>query len=77
MIRWDDHLLTAMEQTRNARREEKKKWERYFLEEMELASKMDPEAAHARADEILCSALRICEYTKLVAAFERLPKWYA
>jgi hypothetical protein len=55
----------------------KDEYEEYYLEEMRLASQMDPESGHVRADEILCAVLRNCKYTKLVAAFERLPKWYA
>lgn len=36
----------------------------------------DPEGAHGRADEILCSLLE-SEYPLTIAAFRQLEKWYA
>ena len=38
----------------------------------------DPEGAHGRADKILCELLRELGYgDTVVAAFERVEKWYA
>jgi hypothetical protein len=37
----------------------------------------DTEAAHCRADEILCELLRALGYNKTVNAWDDVPKWYA
>jgi hypothetical protein len=51
--------------------------EEYYLEELRLASEMDVEACHVRADEILCAVLRRLNFNRLVREYERLPKWHA
>jgi hypothetical protein len=37
----------------------------------------DIEAAHCRADELLCEVLRMYKCDEIVEAFEQVEKWYA
>ena len=37
----------------------------------------DPEIAHLRADNILCSFLVVLGYEELVREFAKVEKWYA
>lgn len=47
------------------------------MEAVLLLGDADPEVAHGQADEILCRALRLLGYRRLVALYEDVPKWYA
>ena len=42
-----------------------------------LQSSDDTESAHVAADELLCDLLSSLWYVELVAAYRRVPKWYA
>ena len=50
-----------------------------WIEELEyLSASYDPEAAHERADEILCEVLEYLGHKSLVEAYNNVePKWYA
>ena len=50
-----------------------------LIKELEgIATWQDPEAAHERADEILCEALEYLSYYSIVEAYRNVePKWYA
>jgi hypothetical protein len=37
----------------------------------------DPEAAHGKADDLLCELLTELGYGKLVDIYNRVEKWYA
>jgi hypothetical protein len=53
------------------------KIEEELLEWFENTKAMDPEGAHAYADEILKEALKRVGMRKLVKRFDKLEKWYA
>ena len=42
-----------------------------------LQSSDDTEVAHAEADRVLCQFLTELGYPDLVAAYQRIDKWYA
>lgn len=48
-----------------------------YAEEIASLSKADTERGHKDADTILCEMLTELGYTKTVAAFKALDKWYA
>jgi hypothetical protein len=48
-----------------------------YAEAIASLSKADTERGHKSADAILCEMLTELGYTKTVAAFEALDKWYA
>lgn len=41
------------------------------------ADEQDTEAAHVRADQLLCDVLSGLGYEGLVQAFQALPRWYS
>jgi hypothetical protein len=43
----------------------------------ELQGNTDYEATHSRADDILCVVLGILGYEDIVAAWDKVGKWYA
>jgi hypothetical protein len=49
-----------------------------FIRELEaLQGNADYEATHSRADDILCKVIKILGYEDIVAAWDRVGKWYA
>jgi hypothetical protein len=46
------------------------------LKQLEQGSWGDTEAAHLRADEILCDLLTNAGYGDVVAEWEKVQKWY-
>ncbi len=44
---------------------------------LEDANKYDTEAAHVRADIVLCDLLESLGYEDVVKAWDRVSKWYA
>lgn len=47
------------------------------LKELESLRDMDNEVAHAKADKVLCDLLCALGFVVVVAAFEKIEKWYA
>lgn len=43
----------------------------------ELQTSGDIEAAHGKADDLLCTALLILGYTDIVKEYMKVPKWYS
>ncbi len=43
----------------------------------QTAHNSDKEADHSEADDILCDLLKRLGYGDVVAAWEKVPKWYA
>lgn len=42
-----------------------------------LADEKDPEAAHSKADDLLCTTLEGLGYVEAVDVFRRMVKWYS
>ena len=47
------------------------------LEELKKLNNYDPEAAHGRADNLLCDILEQIGEDEIVKAFRAVEKWYA
>lgn len=50
----------------------------YVLEALRtLKASGDPEAAHSRADSLLCGLLTRMGFEEVVGAWQEVPRWYA
>lgn len=68
-VRWVD--VPTEEEGSNMRRQE-------ALDQLkELQASTDTEAAHGRADDILCALLRRLGHDDVVEAYNKIKKWYA
>ncbi len=47
------------------------------LDRLQKALSWDPESAHYEGDAMLCLMLRTLGYGDVVAAWDKLDKWYA
>lgn len=51
-----------------------------YITEMSIIadeSKDDPELAHSKADDLLCTILKECGFSEVEKEFERCEKWYS
>jgi hypothetical protein len=51
--------------------------DRTWAEKVKACDLGDAEAAHTKADKVLCNLLKALGYTETVEEFEKLDKWYA
>lgn len=73
-----DEVRQEQEREMLKKQKEYEQSEAFFVERMKVLIDMwDTEAAHGKADDLLCGFLRLNGHGDLVDAWEEVPKWYA
>lgn len=47
------------------------------MEQIRKDYKDDPEAAHSKADDLLCTTLKDLGFSALVESYKKVKRWYA